>query len=122
MFDPRDPKTFYVYPPAGAGASVDLVYAAYPTDIVEPADGALYTAVSGNTSLPDIYGNALGDYVLYRAYTKDSEYAGNAQRAVNHYTAFANSLGIELKATLAVAPVTEGNPNVARRGSAPAAK
>ena len=123
MFDPRDPKTFYVYPPAaGAGASVDLVYAAYPTDIVEPADGALYTAVSGNISLPDIYGNALGDYILYRAYTKDSEYAGNAQRAVNHYTAFANSLGIELKATLAVAPVTEGNPNVARRGSAPAVK
>ena len=117
MFDPRDPKTFYVYPPAGAGASVDLVYAAYPTDIVEPADGALYTAVSGNISLPDIYGNALGDYVLYRAYTKDSEYAGNAQRAVNHYTAFANSLGIELKATLAVAPVTEGNPNVASRAA-----
>jgi hypothetical protein len=70
--------------------------------------------VSGNISLPDIYGNALGDYVLYRAYTKDSEYAGNAQRAVAHYTAFANALGIEIKGTLAVAPVTVANPNVAR--------
>ena len=31
MFDPRDPKTFYVYPPAAAAnASVELVYSAYP--------------------------------------------------------------------------------------------
>ena len=115
MFDARDPKVFYVYPPAAAvGASVELVYSAYPTDIAEPADGALYSAVSGNVSVPDIHGNALGDYVLYRAYTKDSEYAGNAQRAVAHYTAFANALGIEIKATLAVAPATVANPNAAR--------
>lgn len=115
MYDPRDPKVFYVYPPAAAsGASVDLVYAALPTDVTEPADGAVYTSVTGNISVPDIYGNALQDFILYRAYTKDSEYAGNAQRAVNHYTAFANALGVELRGTLAVAPVTRGNPNAAR--------
>lgn len=113
MFDPRDPKVFYVYPPAAAsGASVELVYAALPADVTEPADGVTYTSVSGNISVPDIYGNALLDYILYRAYSKDSEYAGNAQRAVSHYTAFANSLGVELKATLMVGPTTVGNPNV----------
>lgn len=113
MFDPRDPRVFYVYPPStGVSSSVDLVYAAYPTDISEPSDGALYTAVTGNISLPDIYGNCLLDYILYRAYMKDSEYAGNAQRAVAHYTAFANALGIEIKATIAVAPTTTANPNV----------
>jgi hypothetical protein len=111
MYDPRDPKVFYVYPPATTLAQLDIVYAAYPTDITEPADGALYTAVSGNISLPDIYGNVLLDYILYRAYTKDSTYAGNAQRAQSHYAAFANALGIEIRATVAVAPNPVDNPN-----------
>lgn len=114
MYDPRDPTVFYVYPPAATGASVEIVYAAYPVDIVEPADGALYTAVAGNISLPDIYGNVIQDYILYRAYSKDSEYAGNAQRAQAHYAAFANALGIEIKATVAVAPNPVHNPNQPR--------
>ena len=112
MFDPRDPKTFYVYPPAASsGASVDLVYSALPTDIAEPGAGADYTAVSGNISVPDIYGNVLQDYILYRSYMKDSQYAGNANRATAHYAAFANALGIEIKATVGVAPTSPGNPN-----------
>lgn len=111
MYDPRDPRVFYVYPPATASAQLDIVYAAYPTDITEPADGALYTAVTGNIGLPDIYSNVLQDYILYRAYTKDSEYAGNAARAQAHYAAFANALGVEIKATVAVGPNPVGNPN-----------
>ena len=112
MYDPREPRVFYVYPPAAAsGASVEVTYASVPADIAEPADGALYTAVSGNIGVPDIYTNALQDYILYRAYTKDSEYAGNAARAQAHYAAFANALGVEIKATLAVGPNPVGNPN-----------
>jgi hypothetical protein len=117
MYDPRDPRVFYVYPPATTSAQVDIVYSSYPTDITEPADGALFSAVTGNISVPDIYGNVLGDYILYRAYTKDSEYAGNAGRAQAHYTAFANALGIEIKGTTGVAPNPSGNPN---RGMVPA--
>ncbi len=112
MFDARDPKVFYVYPPAAAtGASVDLVYSALPSDVAEPAAGD-YTAVTGNISVPDIYGNALIDFILYKAYMKDSDYAGNAQRAQSHFGQFANALGIEIKATLAVAPTTSANPNM----------
>jgi hypothetical protein len=105
MYDARDPKVFYVYPPAAStGASVEIVYSAYPTDIAEPADGAVYSAVTGNISLPDIYGNVLADYILYRAYTKDSEYAGNAQRAQAHYAAFQAALTTEMAGTTGVAP------------------
>lgn len=112
MYDPREPRVFYVYPPAAApGAAVDLSYASMPADIAEPSDGALYTSVTGNLGVPDIYGNAVQDYVLYRAYTKDSEYAGNAARAQAHYGAFVNALGVEVKATVAVAPNPTGNPN-----------
>jgi hypothetical protein len=112
MFDPRDPKTFYVYPPAAAsGASVDIVYSALPNDVTEPAAGTDYTAVTGNISVPDIYGNVLQDYIMYRSYMKDSQYAGNANRATAHYAAFANALGLEIKATVGVAPTSPGNPN-----------
>ena len=112
MYDPREPRVFYVYPPAAAtGAAVDLSYASMPADIAEPSEGALYTSVTGNLGVPDIYGNAVQDYVLYRAYTKDSEYAGNAARAQAHYGAFANALGVEVKATMAVAPSPVGKPN-----------
>jgi hypothetical protein len=117
MFDPRDPKTFWVYPPATTSAQVDILYAAYPTDIAEPADGSTYSAVTGNISLQDVFGNSLIDYILYRAYTKDSEYAGNLQRAQAHYASFANALGIEIKATVAVAPAAKSNPNVGNTAS-----
>ena len=114
MYDPREPRTFHVYPPAGTGASLEVSYAAMPADILEPSEGALYSAVAGNFTLPDIYANAAQDYILYRAYTKDSEYAGNAARAQSHYAAFANALGIEIKATVSVAPNPIGNPNRAQ--------
>jgi hypothetical protein len=44
-----------------------------PTDITEPANGSLYTDVSGNISVPDIYGNVIQDYILYRAFAKDQD-------------------------------------------------
>lgn len=184
MFDERDPRTFYVYPPSSGASSIDVVYSALPTDIVEPSLGAnlptasgadlnaaftgvianptgiltvsavtagvvavgqllaggttpagttitglisgtggagtyqssITTAVAstsmtagsavvlGTLAVPDIFANALLDYMLYRAYSKDSEYAGNAQRAMNHQAAFASTLGVEIKATVAVSP------------------
>lgn len=104
MFDPRDPRTFYVYPPATALAQLEVMYSAYPTDIAEPAAGAAYGDVVGDITLPDIYSNALLDYILYRAYSKDSAYAGNATRAKDHAAALVASLGDEIKATLAVQP------------------
>lgn len=105
-YDPRDPRTFYVYPPSAGGNSVNAVYAAYPTDVTEPSPGATYTSVTGNISVPDIFASALLDYMLYRGYSKNSEYAGDPARATAHYGAFANALGIEVKSTVTMAPVT----------------
>ena len=104
MFDPRDPKTFYVYPPATVLAQLEVMYAAYPTDIVEPAEGSLFSAVTGDISLPDIYADDLLNLVMARAYMKDSEYAGNEQRAAGYMGLAKASLGEEIAATLAVAP------------------
>lgn len=102
--DIRDPKTFYVYPPATTAAQLEVMYAAYPTDIAEPADGALYTDIAGNISVADVHASDIVDYVLYRCYDKDADYAGNAARSAKHYAAFAQSLGVELTATAQVSP------------------
>lgn len=105
-YDPRVPTEFFVYPPAATGAVLVGAYSVNPADVTEPADGSLYTAVAGNVAVIDALANALQDYVLYRAYTKDSEYAGNGARAQAHYAAFANALGLEVKGTVGVMPAT----------------
>lgn len=105
MYDPRDPRTFYVYPPAAStGAAVNAIYAVYPTDVAAPALGADYTGVVGNINVPDIFANAVLDFILYKCYSKDSDYAGNAQRALAHYTTFVNSMGAEARSTVMVGP------------------
>ena len=106
MFDERDPTAFYTYPPALSTSKVEVMYSAYPTDIAEPAVGTIWSDVVGNISLPDIYGDDLLNIVLAYAYSKDSEYAGNDNRAQNYRTLVANSLGSDIAATLAVAPKT----------------
>lgn len=110
MFDPRDPKNFYIYPKAPASPwYVEVIYSAAPTDC----------SAGGAIQIDDIYANALLDYVLYRAYSKDAEYAQNAQLAVAHYQAFSNSLGVKTQNELAQNPsavVTGFNPNVPKVG------
>jgi hypothetical protein len=115
--DPRDPKHFYVYPRPHATTvvQVEVLYSSAPADCVLPS--ATPAAV---ISLDDVYGNALLDYVLYRGYSKDAEYAANAQRAAGHYSAFALSLGVKLKTDMATAPQAFSapyNPAVAKTGA-----
>lgn len=119
MYDPRDPLIFYVYPPATTSARLDITYSIYPEDIAPVSDGAEVPNIPASQVLtvPDIYANVVQDYVLYKCYMKDSEYAGNANRAQAHYNAFANALGLEIQATIQVGPRSVSNPNV----TAPAA-
>ena len=81
-----DPRNFYVYPgiASGQNAFIEIVFSNSPTDLAN---------TSATISVDDIYANAIIDFVLYRAYMKDAEYAGNAQRAQNHYQLFTASIG-----------------------------
>jgi hypothetical protein len=85
IYDPDDPRRFYVYPgvKSGSNAYVELVTARNPTDL---------SSTSSTIYIDDVYGNALVDYVLYRCYMKDAEFAGNAQRAGSHYQLFMASV------------------------------
>jgi len=96
LYDPRDPKTFYVYPPMQSPVSqIEVILSVSPTDAT---DG------TSELSLDPIYSNVLIDYTLYRAYSKDADFAANLERALTHYEAFAQSLGIKTQANLAYAP------------------
>jgi len=83
IFDGDDPRKFYVYPGVAGNAFVEVVYSKNPTSI-----GAASTLIQ----VDDIFANALMNFVLYRAYLKDAEFAGNQQRAGNHYQIFTQSL------------------------------
>jgi hypothetical protein len=101
MYDERVPTKFFVYPqqPSSSFGYVYMHYCAVPTEI----------AVGAYILVSDLYRNVLLDYVLYRAYLKDADYTENAQRAVAHYTAFNQALGV--RRTLEI----KQDPNVKRR-------
>ena len=86
MYDERIPTKFLVYPPQPSSSFgyVYIHYCAVPTAII----------ISATILVSDIYRNVLLDYVLYRAYLKDADYAENAQRAIAHYTAFNQAMGV----------------------------
>jgi len=88
MFDDLDPTNYYVYPPNTGGGYLEVIYAATPTPVTS----------GGDISIPDVYANGLLDYVLFRAYGKDSDHAGNAQRSGQHYQLFTTSLGMKTQA------------------------
>ena len=117
MFDGRDPRSFYVYPPALSNTQLEIVYSAFPVDVPAPT-GTDLTGVTGSIGVSDFYANALLDYVLYRCFSKDGEFTENASRAVMYYGAFSQALGGEIKATALVNPLTPSRPNTPKRVAA----
>ena len=103
IFDEDDPKNFYVYPGVAGNAYVEIVYSKAPTDL---------SSGSSNLDIDDIYGNAVIDYALFRAYQKDSEYAGNAQRSQTHYQLFMNCVAQGLQAQELLSPNNDRTSNI----------
>jgi hypothetical protein len=104
-FDPRQPKEFFVYPPATTAAEIEVVYTDSPgaTALTETQ---LDPAGSDTTVilLDDIYMSPMIDWILYRAYSKDAEYGANEQRAQAAYGAFNAALATKNQVDSAVSP------------------
>jgi hypothetical protein len=93
VYDPADPKTFYVYPKPETTNQIELVYSAAPTDLTV----SNFANDTQTIALDDIYANAIMEYMMYRAYQKDSEYS-NLSRAAAYFQSFAQSLGVKTQA------------------------
>ena len=95
IFDEDDPRRYYVYPGVSGNAYVEIVTARSPTDL---------SGTSSTIYIDDIFANALIDYVLFRCYLKDAEFAGNHQRSGNHYQLFISSLTGGAQAQFGLSP------------------
>jgi hypothetical protein len=82
IYDEQNPRNFYVYPGVSGSAYLEIIYSANPSTVGQ----------GDNLDIPDIYANAVMNYVLYMAYMKDAEYAGNNQRAASHFQIFTTSV------------------------------
>ena len=64
-------------------------------------------AADENISIDPVYANALEEYIVYKAWMKDAEHAGNMNRANAHYQQFLKAIGDITQADTAMAP-TDG--------------
>lgn len=86
------PTHFYVYPPAKAGAVVEVKFSEAPPAV---------TAQTDTLDIDRAYIGPIVSYVLYRSMAKDSEYANGAVAAA-HFQAFSEALGTNNAVTTAV--------------------
>tara|TARA_A100001015_G_scaffold303910_1_gene394300 strand:+ start:503 stop:1183 length:681 start_codon:yes stop_codon:yes gene_type:complete len=100
IYDEQDPKNYYVFPGVSGNTYIEIVYSKNPATV----------SAGGNLSVDDMYANAVQNYILYMAFMKESEAAGNAQRASSHYNLF--TAAITGKAQID----TITTPNMERRG------
>lgn len=84
LFDPAEPTVFLVSPPSDGTQTIDVRHSAVPQPIT----------ASDPIGLDDLYANPLLDYLLYRAYLKESEFIGNAEKALLYRKAFEAGMGL----------------------------
>ena len=104
MFDPRVPKEFLVYPPATTAARLEVIYSSVPTEHTLTEVQLGNTATAEVIRIDDSFANVLLDYMLYRAYSKDAEYAGNGSRATAFYAAVQQALTTKAQVDAALQP------------------
>ncbi|MGB2065132.1 MAG: DUF6682 family protein [Marinomonas gallaica] len=103
IYDERNPKTFYVYPGVVAGINLTLVYSKAP-----PAIDTTGNDAGEVIALDDVYVNAIIEWVLYRSYMKDAEYAANPNKSQMHMNAFKSQLGEKSQADVAMMAQEKG--------------
>jgi hypothetical protein len=97
--DISDMAAYYVVPGNDGTGVVEAICAVMPAMVPVPASDVLsVSSYTTNVDIQDIYRNALIDYMLYRAFSKDASLPGIAQRAGLHYSQFSNALGLKFAA------------------------
>ena len=86
LFDPGEPKAFYLWPPADGIKKIEVTYSAAPADLL---------SLGAVINLDDIYANALQYYVLFRSFSKNATYTKAPQLATAYYQLFLQSLGVK---------------------------
>jgi len=84
VFDLQDQTAFFVYPPNNGKGYIEINYSPDPVDLVSENE---------TIKLNNIFETAILDYVLYRACSKDAEYAPGLQLAAGYLSTFQAFMG-----------------------------
>lgn len=99
MYDPRNPKEFYVYPPNDGTGVVRAVYTRLPDPLQTIAQiGSEVAWGAQELPIPDEYAEAIANFVLHRAFSKDTEWARDDKRALHHFELYLEMIGVKAKA------------------------
>lgn len=78
MYNLRDRSAFYVSPPSDGTGYLEVIYSAIPVAMVE----------TDAITVSDIYVPAMLDYLLWRAKSKNANFAGSFEEAQIYYKSF----------------------------------
>jgi hypothetical protein len=79
IYTNQDQLAFYVYPPNTGTQKIEINYSAQPADL---------TAETQVIPIFDVFQSSLVDYILYRACSKDAEYAPGVELAKTYLATF----------------------------------
>jgi hypothetical protein len=97
IYSLQDQQVYWVYPPNNGTGVLQINYSKNPTDA---------TTEDATISVLDIYETILVDYIMYRACSKDADYAPGLNLAAGYWSAFTAGLNLKTKAE------EENNPNL----------
>jgi hypothetical protein len=99
--DPREPKIYFLFPcQAAANKKVAIVYSMIPTAL---------TVTTATYPLADEYLNAIIQYVIYRALTKESRDTIPDEYRQELWGNFLAALGLQRQASLSAGPSEDDN-------------
>jgi hypothetical protein len=84
IYDVQDTQAFYVYPPSNGLNTLEINYSRIPSDITDETQPIV---------ISDVLQTALVDYILYRANSKDAEFAPGMQLASQYLQTFMAQMG-----------------------------
>ena len=93
-YDIAEPNAFWVYPPNDGTGIIELIVSKPPAPVATPSSPDSLASYNTNVEVQSVFAGAVLDFILYRAYSKDSTFSGSAARAAAYYSAFANAVGI----------------------------
>jgi hypothetical protein len=86
IYDLQDQTAYYVYPPSTGTNYLEINYSLQPTDL---------TSESQAIPMFDVYQGPLLDYIMFRACTKDAEYAAGVTLGQMYLTTFSASTSVK---------------------------
>ncbi|RLM26502.1 hypothetical protein BIY29_05435 [Brenneria alni] len=91
-YDEQTPQTFFVFPGALAGVQLEVNVARLPAPASISDLGPINVR---EFPIDDLYVNPVLEWIIFRAFSKDSENGNNAAFASQHYQTFVDLLGVK---------------------------